>query len=318
MSLLTKWLWRWSQNHPSLWRKLAATLQGNCLSLGPLNSKLSPLLKSSEHLLQVGLVFDVNNGSSVLFWHHNWFSGILKFTYQELFSHALDPFLSIAAFAAQLSNPSLLFSPLLHNSQTAISQLHSLILDVSSLLQQLSPLAIDSNSWKLPGAKGYFSTNSVYHFIKTLPAPRSSLNPIWKFRIPPRFKIFLWQMLQNKIATLDNLQRRGWSLPNRCSLCLADCETVQHLFNQCPFSLDFFHCLSSTPTFMSLGNSSALFKDHLALLNGIFEDAAKDIVAISYFIIWRERCNRIFKDTSKIPSDLIPEVLVEWTALKKL
>ncbi len=33
---------------------------------------------------------------------------------------------------------------------------------------------------------------------------------IWKFKIPPRVKVFQWLMLKNSILTKDNLLRRGW------------------------------------------------------------------------------------------------------------
>ncbi|CAN1780369.1 hypothetical protein LINPERHAP1_LOCUS15070 [Linum perenne] len=40
----------------------------------------------------------------------------------------------------------------------------------------------------------------------------------------------------DRIATLDNLQRRGFALPNWCVLCERMEESVDHLFLQCTFA----------------------------------------------------------------------------------
>ena len=43
---------------------------------------------------------------------------------------------------------------------------------------------------------------------------------LWKAKGPLKAKITLWQSLNNKILTWDNLQKRGWNGPNRCTLCI--------------------------------------------------------------------------------------------------
>ncbi|KAL6322502.1 hypothetical protein AAG906_009802 [Vitis piasezkii] len=42
---------------------------------------------------------------------------------------------------------------------------------------------------------------------------------IWRARVPPKEAFFAW----------EQLQRRGFSLANRCFLCLSEEETVDHL-----------------------------------------------------------------------------------------
>ena len=38
----------------------------------------------------------------------------------------------------------------------------------------------------------------------------------------------------------------------------------------------------------------------------------KEIIIISNFIIWRERCNRIFNDKIKTEEQLIQDILQQW------
>ena len=44
---------------------------------------------------------------------------------------------------------------------------------------------------------------------------------------------FAWEALWEKILTIDQLQKRGFSLANRCHLCFEDEETVEHLLLHC-------------------------------------------------------------------------------------
>ncbi|KAJ4804966.1 RNA-directed DNA polymerase (reverse transcriptase)-related family protein [Rhynchospora pubera] len=315
MALLSKWIWKWNQTEPTLWKNLAASLQSNVLSLTPFNSRFTPLLTNVEHLVSVGLSFQVNNGKNTLFWMHNWLSGILKYKFPELFSFVIDPSISVSKFAAKLSNPFDLFSPLLHSSPIALSQLNALLQASGTTLLQLSEDTLDSLSWSLPGAAGNYSTKSVYHTIKVFPVHSSNLRKIWKLRIPPRFQIFLWQMMHNKIATLDNLQKRDWQLPNMCSLCNSDSETVTHLFNHCAFFKSLLASISiSIP---AIGYLLLTTQHHSSVLTGTMPSTNRDLLSISYFILWRERCNRIFKEVSKKSDELAQEVLLEWHAFKK-
>ena len=51
--------------------------------------------------------------------------------------------------------------------------------------------------------------------------------------MPPKVAFFGWEASWGKILTLEQLQRRGHSLANRCFLCLSEAETVDHLLLHC-------------------------------------------------------------------------------------
>ena len=80
---------------------------------------------------------------------------------------------------------------------------------------------------------GAFSVKSLYSILE----PRgSSLFPygsIWRANVPPKVAFFAWEASWGKILTLEQLQRRGYSLANRCVLCLSKEETVDHLLLHC-------------------------------------------------------------------------------------
>ena len=54
--------------------------------------------------------------------------------------------------------------------------------------------------------------------------------------VPLKIKCFVWLCIENHINTWDNLSKKGWSGPNRCSLCRTADESVNHLFVECSFA----------------------------------------------------------------------------------
>ena len=52
----------------------------------------------------------------------------------------------------------------------------------------------------------------------------------WRVNVPPKVAFFAWEASWDKILTFEQLQRRGYSMENRCFLCLSEVETVDHLF----------------------------------------------------------------------------------------
>ena len=52
---------------------------------------------------------------------------------------------------------------------------------------------------------------------------------IWKAWVQPRINFFAWEVTWGKFLTLDQVQKRGWSLVNRCFLCHVEEESIDHL-----------------------------------------------------------------------------------------
>ena len=56
---------------------------------------------------------------------------------------------------------------------------------------------------------------------------------IWRVSVPPKVAFFAWEASWGKVLTLEQLQRRGYSLENKCFLCLSEVKTVDHLLLHC-------------------------------------------------------------------------------------
>lgn len=56
---------------------------------------------------------------------------------------------------------------------------------------------------------------------------------IWVSGAPSKVVFFLWIVALGRNLTIDNLVRRGHVSVNRCCMCCADAESVNHLFLHC-------------------------------------------------------------------------------------
>ena len=56
---------------------------------------------------------------------------------------------------------------------------------------------------------------------------------IWRAYVPPKVAFFAWEASWGKILILEQLQRRGYSLANRCFLCHYEVDTVDYLLLHC-------------------------------------------------------------------------------------
>ncbi|KAM7465607.1 hypothetical protein LguiB_013169 [Lonicera macranthoides] len=69
---------------------------------------------------------------------------------------------------------------------------------------------------------------------------------IWKSFVPPRVSCLTWKLLQNKLPTQDNLQKRGMTMVSRCEICKSNLDNVEHVFITCPFAHTLWQWLVDT------------------------------------------------------------------------
>ncbi|KAJ4801841.1 RNA-directed DNA polymerase (reverse transcriptase)-related family protein [Rhynchospora pubera] len=156
------------------------------------------------------------------------------------------------------------------------------------------------------------TSSSLYKFMKTMPKIPSNLNHLWKLHLPPRIKTFCWLLLQNKIPTIDNLQKRGMTIVNRCCLCLSDAESVAHTFTLCPFFLavvnNTLYLTNTTYCRPPCYHIDDLTSKSLTLCQ-------KEIMAFSCYFTWRERCSRTFSNRASQPNNIASLIIEEWRLL---
>ncbi|XP_074309651.1 uncharacterized protein LOC141644100 [Silene latifolia] len=114
--------------------------------------------------------------------------------------------------------------------------------------------------------------------------------------------------VQGQFATVDNLQRRGFSLANRCCLCENNEENHAHLFFSCPYS---HHVWSSVLQWMKIIRPALSLQQELTLLVPM-PNWRKHWFQVSITVVvhslWTERNRRIFAQEKLSPSALLNKI----------
>lgn len=113
--------------------------------------------------------------------------------------------------------------------------------------------------------------------------------------VPPRMIIFGWLAIRNQILTHDNLKKKGCIIISRCTLCKEAAESVYHLFYICHYTREVYKRLTLRQPSTNWPARSVLNVTDKELV-GILTAGQKTLLLVMYFIVWRERCARSFKE----------------------
>jgi hypothetical protein len=81
-----------------------------------------------------------------------------------------------------------------------------------------------------------FSTRPVYRSLSQ--GQRSAVShfkEVWRTKVPPKIKIFLWQLIRNRLPTSEHVAKRRVPSMGFCALC-DDHEDCNHIFFACPMA----------------------------------------------------------------------------------
>lgn len=116
------------------------------------------------------------------------------------------------------------------------------ILDTPSsdavLTTPLFPCVVeDEISWR-GECIGNYTVRSAYRMLETtahcnIEYVVEGWSVLWKLRVPPKVKNFLWRLGRNCIPTRDVLIRRHLDVPSECPFCAQSDKTLLHLFAEC-------------------------------------------------------------------------------------
>ncbi|KAL3503795.1 hypothetical protein ACH5RR_033636 [Cinchona calisaya] len=102
------------------------------------------------------------------------------------------------------------------------------------------PSNIDTLSWG-PSMDGVVNIRNVYNTLRNekFPhiGPELSWLTIWKAKILPRVKTFLWLMVQGKLPVAKLLYDRRKIPSNICNLCSSEEESIEHFLARCEGAL---------------------------------------------------------------------------------
>eukprot|EP00253_Pinus_taeda_P024937 PITA_24937 len=155
----------------------------------------------------------------------------------------------------------------------------------------------DHLTWIVPNAKLSAQVKDIYtDLIKSKTPSSFSLYPpiLWKSGCPLKMILFSWLVFHNKNLSWENLRKRNWHWPSRCSMCKLVEESNYHMFFQCKSSWYELSLLYGFPhvVFVSI---HATFEWWCAQ-----RESWRAFLIIVIWCAWKWRNDRTFND-SKAP-----------------
>ena len=126
---------------------------------------------------------------------------------------------------------------------------HSQFLDLQELFSNHT-FTDEFDCWNYIWGSSEFSCQKAYEHLKGFSGAPPIFGWIWKSSCQPKHKIFFWLLIQDRISSRDLLRRKQMPLPcYNCVLCNSGvCETVVHLFLECPFAKECWGLIGLTVT----------------------------------------------------------------------
>ncbi|CAN1233706.1 hypothetical protein LINPERPRIM_LOCUS3986 [Linum perenne] len=157
--------------------------------------------------------------------------------------------------------------------------------------------------WSL-SSSALFSVKSLNSQLRRIKFPGVDDFPsgvIWNGVVPVKVQCFLWLCYHNRISTLDVLQSRGFSFPNRCALCRCGEESASHLFIHCPFVAPIWNKISSRLSIV--GPMPCQVSELISGWKGLncqvpFSPLKRVVLHSLCWHVWLERNDAIFRDSS--------------------
>lgn len=215
VALMLRWVWRILQGDGGLWLQLIEDkyLQGRPLLACSLatGSQFWKSIQGIKDDIRLGLRISVGNGAGTQFWLDPWLDGEpLRMRFPRLFAICGDPAALVSMTAREDGWHVAFRRPL------GPAEVHEW-----EVLQEMVPLPVSSGrdfvSWGL-SPPGEFSVSSAYLALCRVPV-LPWLSPLWKAPLPLKIKIFVWQLLRDRLPSGTEVLKRHGLGNGICPMC---------------------------------------------------------------------------------------------------
>ncbi|GLU13484.1 hypothetical protein SLE2022_301180 [Rubroshorea leprosula] len=237
LAMLARQAWRLLQNPNALWVRVLKSLYFPNSSFLTARKGSHPswawssILKGRD-IVQLGMRWNVGTGQNILIYQDNWVPTLPGFKV-----NSPSETHSVFSYVCELLDD---------RGEWDITKLNASFRNQVSWEILKIPIGAceDSLVWH-HDKYGNFSVKSAY-LLAYNPTPElgmhdtnRSLNTVdwkhlWKLKVPPKVRNFLWRAILNSLPSLDNLVKRGITQEITCPNCHMADETLIHLLFYCP------------------------------------------------------------------------------------
>jgi hypothetical protein len=187
----------------------------------------SPKLRSLQdikHEIRAEVTYSIGDGAGTLFWLDPWLGDRpLRVDFPQLFAICADPMLLVAIAGHRLWE--IPFRRSFGPDENIAWE------DLRARLPPSLTTSPDSISWLLCSS-GIFTVRSTYRALCRGPS-LTWTSPLWKAPIPLKTKIFVWQLLRDRLPSGVEVVKRHGPGNGLCPLCAVP-ETTHHIMFACP------------------------------------------------------------------------------------
>jgi len=147
------------------------------------------------------------------------------------------------------------------------------------------------------------------------------LNSIWRTWAPPKYKLFVWLILQERVWTSDRLARRGWEHSPDCLLCHQTLETANHLLADCRYTRRIWEYISTwaeqpnwQPRVWRPYSSVQDWWDMITTSTTVSRKAGRSLTLLVIWELWKERNARVFRRREASTLTLMTNIKAEAAA----
>jgi len=267
-----------------------------------------PCTEDDRLLFNSSIIISLGDGAKTKFWHHGWLDDQApKYLAPNLFR--------LLSRTNRTVQQELRNNNWMHKLARKItSPIH--IEEFVSLWIRIQDVHLqqgiqDTITWRWTN-DGNYSTRSAYRIQFRGSLLHFGTDLIWKAHVENRCKIFAWILVQDKILTAQNLQKRGWPHQQQCVMCNGPLETSLHLCLICPFAKAVWNQILTWENFTQIQQQQNANPTHI---KSWWEDVAakapraerrrlNGVAIYTFWNIWKERNRRIFDNRS----ETVPQV----------
>jgi hypothetical protein len=115
------------------------------------------------------------------------------------------------------------------------------------LQQELESLPAnqENDRWSYIWGSGFYSVSKAYAALSRHTPTHQVFSLLWSSKCQPKYIVFFWLLLQDKLNTRDRLPQRHMTLESYvCENCILQRrETVYHLFLRCSFARNYWNSI---------------------------------------------------------------------------
>jgi hypothetical protein len=166
-------------------------------------------------------------------------------------------------------------------------------------------------------SSGIYSSQSLYTIINYRGVTPVYTPAVWNINVPPKIQLLLWLLSHNKLATIDNLNKKGMHKHEMCVFC-DEKESINHLFFKCCVSGAVWDYVNE---FLGMSIGSDYMSVAAKWLDKKKYDAVNIISTVVLTGIWLTRNDFVFNNQDwsdvKLVLRRIWKLKLEWQILCK-